>query len=119
MKLRMNEGSLRLRLRRSEVEAFGASGVVSSAVRFPDGRTLAWRLIAAPAAEIAVAYAEDCIEVKVPAALAKAWAEGNEVGLHGRCDGVEVLIEKDFRRTSTPSPDDHDRYPNPRAARPR
>jgi hypothetical protein len=119
MKLRMNEGSLRLRLRRSEVEAFAASGVVSSEVRFPDGRTLAWRLIAAPAPEIAVAYADDRIEVKVPAALAKAWAEGDAVGLHRRSEGVEVLIEKDFRRTSMPSPDDHDRYPNPRAARPR
>ena len=115
MKLRMNEGTLRLRVRRSEVEAFGADGSVSTTTQFPGGRSLTWRLAAAPVAGITVSYVGDRIEVLVPEAQARAWAAGGDVGLYGRYEGVEILVEKDFRRTSLPSPDDQDRYPNPRA----
>ena len=115
MKLRMNEDSVRLRLRRSEVDQFRKTGSVSAAMRFPNGRALTYRLAASGIGEITVSFVEDVLEVLVPAGEGEVWSGGNAVGMYGSSCGIEILVEKDFRRTSMPSPDDADRYPNPRA----
>ena len=117
MKLRMNDKSVRLRLLRSEVERFRATGNVTAAIAFPDGRALQYRLTAGNVAQPVARFTGDSIEVVVPAADAEAWAAGPKVGIYGKAGALDVLVEKDFRRTSAPSPDDDDRYPNPRAAR--
>jgi len=54
----------------------------------------------------------------LPAGEGNLWSSGSQVGVYGKSDGIEILVEKDFRRTSAPSPDDNDRYPNPRSMRP-
>ncbi len=116
MKLRMNENSVRLRLRRSDVDRFRSTGSVSAEMRFPDGRALIYRLAGSADGELTVSFVGDVLEVRVPSADGEAWSSGNTVGIYGNSGGIEILVEKDFRRTSLPSPDDADRYPNPRAA---
>src|SRR4051794_32434058 len=113
MKLRLNEDSVRLRLRRSEVDRFRSTGSVSAAIRFPDGRTLTYQLAGSTSGEMTVSLVADVLEVLVPLAKGAAWAAGNAVGIYGNSGGIEILVEKDFRRTSMASPDDADRYPNP------
>jgi hypothetical protein len=117
MKIRMNEKSVRLRLLKSEVEQFRQTGRVDAAIRFSEERALYYRLMRADVAEPEVRFNADALEVLVPLARATQWSEGPDVGIYGNTGSVDVLVEKDFRRTSAPSPDDHDRYPNPRSAR--
>src|SRR5512133_2731163 len=117
MKIRMNDRSVRLRLLRSEVERFGATGSVATSIRFANGRDLHYRLLRGESAAAAVSFTGDAIEVVVPAREAAAWTGGPLVGIYGKSGSIEIIVEKDFRRTSAPSPDDDDRYPNPRATR--
>jgi hypothetical protein len=116
MKIRMNETSIRLRLLRSEVERFRSIGEVGASIQFP-GRALRYRLRRAEVAQPAVSFIGDTLDVVVPAAEGDLWSTGAQVGIYGKSCGLDILVEKDFRRTSAPSPDDEDRYPNPRAAR--
>ena len=115
MKLRMNESSVRLRLRRSEVEQFAREASIESATPFPDGRTLRVRLIAADVNGPLVSFTGEVLEVSVPKAASVEWTSSAKVEIFGRHGSLEILVEKDFRRTSLPSPDDEDRYPNPRS----
>ncbi|HBY58948.1 MAG TPA: hypothetical protein DEH78_03955 [Solibacterales bacterium] len=116
MKLRLTERSVRLRVRRSEVELFSKTGCVSETLVFPGGAALTYRLTAAPVIETSVAFGGGVVEILVPAAQAAGWAASQQVGIYGQHRDVEICVEKDFRRTSLPSPDDGDRYPNPRAS---
>jgi hypothetical protein len=119
MKLRLNASSVRLRCAVSEVAALASAGRVTTRVPFPDGRTLEVVLSSVDAAdsgEPRVVFAGDRIEVSLPAAQAAAWTGSAIVGVYGRHGALDILVEKDFRRTSRPSPDDGDRYPNPAAA---
>ena len=114
MKIRMNETSIRLRLRRSEVERFRSTGGVAASIPLPE-RQLHYRLIRGDVPQPVARYRHDALEVVVPAAEGDDWAAGSPVGIYGKSGALDILVEKDFRRTSAPSPDDEDRYPNPRA----
>ena len=116
MKIRMNETSVRLRLRRSEVERFRSEGEVAASIPFAD-RPLHYRLRRGEVSQPTAAFCHDALEVVVPAGEGEVWATGPQVGIYGRSGALDILVEKDFRRTSAPSPDDDDRYPNPRAAK--
>jgi hypothetical protein len=117
MKIRMNEKSVRLRLLRSEVARFHSTGEVAAFIQFP-GRALRYRLCRGECARPTVSFIGDTLEVVLPAGESKLWSSGSQVGVYGKSDGIDILVEKDFRRTSAPSPDDDDRYPNPRSVRP-
>lgn len=114
MKLRLNENSVRLRFRRSEVLSLSQNGSVSVTLRFPGGQPLTFQAVAASVPQPEVIFDGGTVEVRVPAEQARAWFTAETVGIYGRHDGLEVMLEKDFRRSSLPSPDDEDRYPNPR-----
>jgi hypothetical protein len=115
MKLRLNENSVRIRVRRSEVQRFAESGTVTECLRFPDGHTLTFGLTCADVEEPTASFTSHRVEVLLPRTAGASWARGNEVGVYGRNGEFEILVEKDFRRTSLPSPDDEDRYLNPRS----
>jgi hypothetical protein len=117
MKLRINDRSVRLRLLRSEVERLGATGEVRAAIRFPNGTSLQYRLAASEVTAPDVRFTGDTLDVLVPTGEAAAWTGGTQVGIYGSAGGLDVIVEKDFRRSSAASPDDEDRYPNPRALR--
>ena len=115
MKLRTDGTSIRLRIRRSEVASFAESGRVASRIVFPDG-CLEYSLEAAGVPAAAVSFREGAIRIVVPRAAAGQWTASDDVGIYGVHNHIAIVIEKDFRRTSQSSPDDHDRYPNPRAS---
>jgi hypothetical protein len=112
MKLRTDGRSLRLRLRRSEVEAFAASGAVTQTVRFP-GRALRYALEAGDVANLEAAFEEETIRVTAPRAAAQRWVESGETGIYGAQPDLDIAVEKDFRRASGASAEDPDLYPNP------
>lgn len=115
MKMRLNGSSVRLRVRRSEVRRFAESGAVSECLQFPDGGALTFSLVSADVPQLAARFAAGRVEVRAPREAGARWAAGDEVGMYGADGAFQILVEKDFRRTSVPSPDDDDRYPNPRS----
>jgi hypothetical protein len=112
----MNESSIRLRVRRSEVERFARESEIESVTVFPGGRVLRVRLSVGDVPQSAVSFDGELLEVRMPPSDSARWTTAGEVGIYAKHGPMEILIEKDFRRTSQPSPDDDDRYPNPRAA---
>ena len=115
MKLRINDHSVRLRVRRSEVKAFADTGSAWSTLNMPGGRSLTFGIASALVDQLTVDGTGDRVEVLIPLAQAELWSSSDQVGIYGRHESVDILVEKDFRRTSAPSPDDDDRYPNPRS----
>lgn len=114
MKLRTDGRSVRLRLRRSEVEAFTAEGSIAETVPFA-GRSLRFSLETGGTDTVAASFDGSAIRICVSTHAARHWAESDEVGIYGSDRGLELAIEKDFRRTSRSSPNDADLYPNPDA----
>lgn len=119
MKLRVRDGSVRLRLTKSEVRALAEEGRVESAVSFGGGRALRWSLaVDASAAAVGASFDGGSVAVTLPAAVAREWASSERVGVEGEQrvdDGVlRILVEKDFAcLTARPGEDDADAYANP------
>lgn len=114
MKIRCEQNSLRLRLRKSEMADLNNHDVLRTALRFPDGKTLGWELRLDDAVqELMAEFAEGNIVVRAPRAMATAWMANEEVGLEAfqnLPDGgrLQVLVEKDFPCKDRPEEDKSD-----------
>lgn len=124
MKLRIRGNSLRLRLKRSEVDRIGAGEAILDATRFP-GAVLSYSLrVSSDARQLVAALSGSDVVVTVPASEAKRWASTDDVSLTGSLDlpggdALAILIEKDFA-CLTPGhgrshEDDEDAFPHPEA----
>lgn len=117
MKLRVRGDSLRLRLTRGEVEAFGRDGRVEEAVRFGAGVRLSYALERGDALSARLDGAR--VVVTVPADVAREWCDTDRVAIEGSQpvgDGasLRLLVEKDFACLKTRSGEsDADAFPNP------
>jgi hypothetical protein len=122
MKLRLQENSVRLRLKRGEVEQLARTGRVEERIAF-DGRGEVFHYLieAAPAATKPHAILRGHgILVLVPADAVKKWAAGDDVGIeafqpNGGEGELQVLIEKDFACLNGPEEQNVDTFPNPLA----
>jgi hypothetical protein len=121
MKLRVQNGSLRLRLGPREVEAILRSGVVEETVQLAPGQKLTYVLrVDAVATELGARLDGARVVVSVPAEMARAWAGGEQVGMESRQDAgggmlLRILVEKDFQCLEPGSRQgDADVFPNPK-----
>lgn len=121
MKLRLLNDSIRLRLSRSEVAAADEQGIVEGQTRFPHGGVFTYVLEALPnGSDASVAYMDDRLVVKLPAAEISGWANDDAaVSLRGKVqlsggDRLKLLVEKDFTCLSHRDDEDQsDLFPNP------
>lgn len=119
MKLRVRDGSVRLRLTKSEVAALAEDGRVESSLSFGGGRALRWSLAIDPSADAVRAALDGAsVAVTLPPAVAREWTSSDRVGVEGEQrvdDGVlRILVEKDFAcLTVRAGEDDSDAYANP------
>jgi hypothetical protein len=81
------------------------------------GVRLAYELTSANVPAVRAEFDGARIRVAIPAEVALRWTETDEVGIYSDSGSPSVAVEKEFRRTSSSSPDDADLYPNPRAPR--
>ncbi len=116
MKLRVHGNSIRLRLRRSEVERFGQDGLLEESLTIGAGK-LGYKLVRTDVDSVQADFESGVVCIYLPAAEADAWVSGNEVGIYAKTSTVDVILEKEFRRTSQKSEFDEDLYPNPRAGK--
>lgn len=122
MKLRILGNSLRFRLGRSEVEAFGRTGSISERVRFGSSieNDLRYELKVVDGPEFVGSFENGAITVGVPRSVVDEWVGSEEVSISGKQGldqetSLKFLIEKDFVCLSAHNDEDQsDRYPHPK-----
>lgn len=111
MKLRLDNNSLRLRVRKSDLQKILQTGATSEKLIFPSGHTFEYTLSTAAIDTITAAYTESNILVNIPLNMAKQWINSDEVGLECMLSsGLFILIEKDFPCKDRPWEDISDTF---------
>jgi hypothetical protein len=101
MKLRCTENSLRLRVRKSDLEVLKTAGRVAQAVTFAPYQVLTFVLQSSSTTAIQAQFENGTITVLLPSQETAAWIDNQQVGLEQfqlLPDGqkLHILIEKDF-----------------------
>ena len=123
MKLRIRGDTIRLRLKRSEVDTLASGGHLIEETHFP-GATLSCRLETSEDGAFAASFRDNTLSVRVPAADMLTWATTDRVSMFaeqglGAAGTLSLLVEKDFECLSPghhrADEDDADTYPHPEA----
>lgn len=123
MKLRIRGNSLRLRLKRGEVDRVAAGKSVMEETHFP-GAVLSYRLDVTESEEIQAHFENNSLVIRIPSTQVSAWATTDEVSLMAEQnlsfgDKLTLLIEKDFACLEPghhrDCDDDQDTFPHPSA----
>ena len=117
MKLRIKGNSLRLRVSRSELARLMSVGHIEETIQFApasDARLTYALAVREAGDDIGLEYRDQAVTVVLSPAVARRWAESEDVGIYG--DGrVALLVEKDFACMDGNGPEDSDAFPNPKA----
>ena len=121
MKLRIRGNTLRFRLGRSEVEAFGRTGTIGDKVQFGlKEKEFGYLLEKATENRFLATFTDGTIVVSVPSSEVDRWSSTDEVSLAGTFMAdeqteIKILIEKDFVCLNAHNDEDQtDRYPHPK-----
>ena len=101
MKLRIQDGSLRLQLSQGEMRTLADSGEVADHVSFPGGMTLTYRLrMDRNITSISASYTSDLIDIRVPRELSERWCDSALLTLSASqplAPGeLQIVLEKDW-----------------------
>jgi len=111
MKIRCEQNSIRLRLRRSELVQLRAEKWLGAAVHFPNGPDLGWELLLEDGLpDMTATFLQNRVIVKAPYTRALYWMDTDEVGMEcflplGAGTALHVLVEKDFPCKDRPDED--------------
>lgn len=114
MKLRCTHNSIRLRIRKSELDLLRSGAKLQENIRFFGGESLSFTLEHnAQADTIHTGFDNGCLKICIPTLLAKEWMNTDKVALENfqpLPDGeqLHVLIEKDFPCKDRPDEDKTD-----------
>ncbi len=123
MKLRIRGDSIRLRLKRGEVDQIAAGTSIVEETHFPDS-VLTYRLDVSENRYISASFDTGSLVISLPKSSVLDWAGTDEVSLHAeqKLSGtgpLSLLIEKDFRCIEPghhrDCEDDEDTFPHPSA----
>lgn len=121
MKLRIRGDTIRLRLKRAEVDRIAAGSPVVEVAHFPTS-VLTYRLELSAENEFAADFNSGTLTVRLPKAEVTKWAGADQVSLHSEqrladAGTLSVLIEKDFACLAPGhhrhDDDDEDTFPHP------
>lgn len=120
MKLRLQAGEIRLRLKQHEVEHLAQGRAVEESVALAPHQKITYVL--APREDltgIATSLHEHRMLVEVPAASVRDWAASEEEGLYRAAEGPHpsVAIEKDFKCLHREGASEEGAFPNPRGGK--
>jgi hypothetical protein len=114
MKIRCEQNSIRIRLRKSEIVQLRAEQWLEAGVHFPGGQAFFWELVVQDSLqEIAAQFAEGRLSVKIPTATAQHWMDTETVNMEcfsplGDGHALHILVEKDFPCKDRPDEDNAD-----------
>ena len=123
MKLRICGDSVRLRLKRGEVDQLAAGTSIVQQTHFP-GTVLTYRLDVSENNGISATFDNGSLVISLPKSKVLDWAGSDEVSLHAEQElsgsgALSLLIEKDFKCLEPghhrDCEDDEDTYPHPGA----
>ena len=123
MKLRIRGDSIRLRLKRGEVDQIAAGTSIVEKTHFPNA-VLTFRLDVTENNDISASFGDGCLIVRLPESKILDWASTDEISLEAEQElsgaGVlSLLIEKDFSCLEPghhrDGEDDEDTFPHPSA----
>lgn len=123
MKLRIRGNSIRLRLKRGEVESLAAGNKLIEETEFP-GTVFSYSLELSDNEDMVSSFDNGRIEISMPREIIPEWADTDLVTLYTEQelpgDGkLEILVEKDFTCLEPGHhrncEDDQDTYPHPSA----
>ncbi len=121
MKLRIRGDSLRLRLKRDEVDQIAAGSSIVEETHFPDS-VLSYRLDVSENNDISASFERGSLVISLPKSKVSDWADSDEVSLSAEqklmdAGSLTLLIEKDFSCLEPghhrDSEDDEDTFPHP------
>jgi len=121
MKLRIRGNTVRLRLKRSEVEQVASGQGVVEQTCFPDS-VLTYRLDTSDDGTFSVSFNDGDLSIRLPESDVVRWARSDQVSIVAeqalqKSDALSVLIEKDFSCLAPghhrSSEDDADTFPHP------
>lgn len=114
MKLRIHGGSIRLRLKQSEVKALVEGREVSEVCPTLPSPLIYSLRPDSSATALSVSAQGGHMAIAVPASWLPSWDTDQRVGFDGTDRGIELLIEKDFKCALPATPkDNEDCYENP------
>ena len=102
MKLRCTENSIRIRIRKSEIEQLIKTKKVEEVVRFGNQVALTFALtIDASTQSVAASLVQNNLQISLPETIAQQWVNSNQVGIEvnnkiSEENSLHILIEKDF-----------------------
>ena len=102
MKLRCTENSIRIRIRKSEIEQLIKTKKVEEVVRFGNQVALTFALtIKASTQSVAASLVQNNLQISLPETIAQQWVNSNQVGIEvnnkiSEENSLHILIEKDF-----------------------
>ena len=100
MKLRFDKNSIRLRVKKSDLEKLHEKKVTEEKINFPDGEFVYILSVSHHSKEISAAIKQSSVEVTLPHEVAHEWMNNDEVGIYHTIvfgnNSLEVIIEKDF-----------------------
>jgi hypothetical protein len=115
MKLRLHDGSLRLRLSQSEVARLHDTGKVEEVVVFEPGHELVYAIETGALHDATASFENSSIRVTLPTRTAMQWIESDQTGIEAATGTLRLLIEKDFQCLHRAPQPGEDSFPNPMA----
>ena len=115
MKLRCTDNSLRLRVRKSDLDTLQQEGVIAESLTFGPQTHFRFSLkISQDLAEVKAIFENNEISVLLPAQQAQTWINSNQVGIEitqpANSESLDILIEKDFPCDDRPNEDKNDTF---------
>ena len=116
MKLRMTHNSIRIRMRKSELQELQTAGSCSDQVGFPNGNTLTFSIsLSSEHDHLRADLSDHTIAIYVPNEVGMQWIETNKVGMSmevplSKDASLSLLIEKDFPCLDRPNEDKSDTF---------
>ncbi len=102
MKLRCVHNSIRIRIKKSELQKLDTEGIITETVSFGGATMFAYTLaVDALRDEVNAEYMDNLLAVHIPLVQAQHWITTNEVGIEvnkslDNGENLHILIEKDF-----------------------
>ncbi len=116
MKLRTTHNSIRIRIRKSEIDLLAQKQIVEESIRFPSGTLFKFALKIGNDDQMVNAVLEDNnLIISISKAAATQWINTNEVGIETNInlpdnEQLHLLIEKDFPCLDRPEEDKSDTF---------
>ncbi len=112
MKLRLEGNSIRLRVRKSDINALQENGTITETLTFPSGDIFQYQLRTNKTSlDIDSQLISNILIVSIPLSIAANWMQTAAVGIEKTLsNGLFILIEKDFPCTDRPWEDASDTF---------